>query len=229
MGTKLDLAPALLAALYRLLYACDNEDGFNPNLEGESHRASEHARKLIKRAEKELADTENLSVEVGLKDSGSDFAKNDLAIIKKLRSFSAADISNIIKVANDHEYDGEDCGILVDVLYSLFPEHPISVHDEYDSDCTTASSITIVENWCNNVINTNSYGFPTQYEVVKLQEKYPSGTKIKLDFMPDPHPIPTGTTGTIIDVTNEGQINVKWDCNGGLSLIAGIDQFSVIK
>ena len=57
------------------------------------------------------------------------------------------------------------------------------------------------------------------------------GDRIKLISMAsDPDPIPVGSTGTVLAVT-EGllaQIQVKWDCHRSLSLIPGVDIFEVI-
>ena len=44
---------ALFNALARLLGACDDSDGFNPNLEGEDHNASEFARLTLKKVVEE--------------------------------------------------------------------------------------------------------------------------------------------------------------------------------
>ena len=57
------------------------------------------------------------------------------------------------------------------------------------------------------------------------------GDRICLLAMPsDPAPIPSGTTGTVLNVT-EGllaQIRVKWDNHRSLSLIPGVDQYEIV-
>ena len=62
--------------------------------------------------------------------------------------------------------------------------------------------------------------------------KVQNGDVIRVLHMPDdPDPIPAGSTGTVIRVT-EGtmaQIDVRWDDSSrSLSLIPGVDQFEII-
>ena len=57
------------------------------------------------------------------------------------------------------------------------------------------------------------------------------GTRIRLLAMPDdPDPIPVGSTGTVLAVTEEplGQIEVDWDSGRTLALIPGVDRFEII-
>ena len=60
-----------------------------------------------------------------------------------------------------------------------------------------------------------------------------AGDRIRLLSMPDdPDPIPVGSTGTIVSVTEGplGQVQVKWDdSNRTLCLIPGVDRFEVIE
>ena len=59
---------------------------------------------------------------------------------------------------------------------------------------------------------------------------YPAGTKIRMDFMPDdPQPIPPGTVGEVTQVDDAGQLCMKWSNGRSLSLIPGVDSFSVIS
>ena len=57
------------------------------------------------------------------------------------------------------------------------------------------------------------------------------GDRIRLIRMPqDPDPIPPGTTGTVIEVT-EGtmaQITVAWDNRRSLALVPGVDEFEIV-
>lgn len=64
------------------------------------------------------------------------------------------------------------------------------------------------------------------------------GDRIRLIDMPnDPCPIPAGTTGTVIGVSDlsklmrkpDVQISVKWDIERSLSLIWPVDKFEVIR
>ena len=63
--------------------------------------------------------------------------------------------------------------------------------------------------------------------------KIRTGDRIRLLSMPDdPDPIPVGSTGTIVSVTEGplGQVHVNWDDNNrSLSLIPGVDRFEVIE
>lgn len=64
----------------------------------------------------------------------------------------------------------------------------------------------------------------------RLEKLYPLGTRVKCIEMPnDPHPIPSGTEGTVKGSNGFGQIHVKWDNGSGLSLIHGVDKFEIIK
>ena len=62
-----------------------------------------------------------------------------------------------------------------------------------------------------------------------IKEKYPPGTRIRLNSMEDPyHPILPGTEGEVDFVDNEGQIFMKWDNGRTLPLIPGEDSFTVL-
>ncbi len=65
-------------------------------------------------------------------------------------------------------------------------------------------------------------------EVNKIKEQYPIGTRIELISMDDPYPVPSGTCGTICDIDDQGQLDVKWDNGRTLSLIPNVDKFKVI-
>ncbi len=57
------------------------------------------------------------------------------------------------------------------------------------------------------------------------------GDRIKLINMPDdPDPIPAGSEGIVIDVTDGplAQITVKWDNGRTLALIPGVDRFEIV-
>lgn len=63
----------------------------------------------------------------------------------------------------------------------------------------------------------------------RLERLYPEGTRVECVEMPDdPHPVPTGTKGTVTGTNGFGQIHVRWDNGSGLSLIYGVDVFKVI-
>lgn len=76
----------------------------------------------------------------------------------------------------------------------------------------------------------NKSQFPSMAVVELIRQQYPAGTRIKLDFMPDdPNPIPPGSTGTVQRVDDAGNLMMAWDESRSLSLIPGVDQFTVIK
>ena len=59
-----------------------------------------------------------------------------------------------------------------------------------------------------------------------------AGDRIRLLSMPDdPDPIPVGSEGTVVDVTDGplAQITVKWiGMNRTLALIPGVDRFEIV-
>lgn len=64
----------------------------------------------------------------------------------------------------------------------------------------------------------------------KLRHRYPEGTRICLESMEnDPFPVPPGTKGTVQFVDDAGNIIMKWDSGGSLSLIPEEDKFHVIR
>jgi len=65
-------------------------------------------------------------------------------------------------------------------------------------------------------------------DIEKIKEKYPVGTRIKLNFMDDNYSVPSGTCGTVDFVDDEGQIHMIWDNGRTLALIDGIDSFEII-
>jgi hypothetical protein len=59
-----------------------------------------------------------------------------------------------------------------------------------------------------------------------LEKMYPVGSKIMVDEMDDPHPIPSGSIGTVEHIDSAGQIHLK---EYGLALILGTDKFHKIE
>lgn len=73
-------------------------------------------------------------------------------------------------------------------------------------------------------------GFPSRAEVDSLKKRYPPGTRIRLNHMDDPYaPVPDGTTGVVKAVDDAGQLIMAWDNGRSLSLVPGVDSFSVIQ
>lgn len=67
----------------------------------------------------------------------------------------------------------------------------------------------------------------SEKELLKLRDKYPSETKIKLLKSIDD--IPAGTIGTVDFVDDAGNINMEWENGSSLSLIEEIDSFEIIS
>ena len=65
----------------------------------------------------------------------------------------------------------------------------------------------------------------TRNQVERIREQYPAGTRLVLERMDDPCPIPEGTAGTVVAVDDAGQIMMKWDNGRSLSLVPGVDSF----
>lgn len=71
--------------------------------------------------------------------------------------------------------------------------------------------------------------FPSKTEIERLRKLYPKGTMIRLiSMVEEPFPLPAGSIGEVEMVDDAGNINMKWRCGRGLSLIAGVDTFEVI-
>lgn len=70
--------------------------------------------------------------------------------------------------------------------------------------------------------------WPTREQVQRIRDRYPPGTRLRLDHMDDPQAVPDGTEGTVQAVDDAGQLLMKWDNGRSLSLVPGEDSFSVI-
>lgn len=66
-------------------------------------------------------------------------------------------------------------------------------------------------------------------EVEMIKKMYPVGTRIKLNYMEDGYAVPSGMTGTVDYVDDEGQIGMTWDNGRTLSLVYGVDSFNKIE
>lgn len=69
--------------------------------------------------------------------------------------------------------------------------------------------------------------FPNKEQLEALRRKYPAGTKIILHRMNDPYPVPPGTIGTVEYIDDGGNIHMVWSNGRTLSLIEGVDDFSI--
>ena len=70
--------------------------------------------------------------------------------------------------------------------------------------------------------------WPTREQVQRIRDRYPPGTRLRLNHMDDPQAVPDGTEGTVQAVDDAGQLLMKWDNGRSLSLVPGEDSFSVI-
>ena len=62
-----------------------------------------------------------------------------------------------------------------------------------------------------------------------IEQRQNIGKRIRIDFMKDePHPVESGTWGTIIDVDGIGQYRVNWDNGRTLSVIPNEDEFEIL-
>ena len=70
----------------------------------------------------------------------------------------------------------------------------------------------------------------SQEWVRQIREQYPAGTRVRMNFMPnDPQPIAPGTEGEITGCDDAGQLLMRWSNGRSLSLIPGVDDFTVIS
>ena len=71
--------------------------------------------------------------------------------------------------------------------------------------------------------------FPNERQLKALRERYPAGTRIRLNHMDDPYaPIPDGTVGEVQYIDDGGNIHMIWQNGRTLSLIEGVDDFTII-
>lgn len=71
--------------------------------------------------------------------------------------------------------------------------------------------------------------FPNERQLQALRERYPAGTRIRLNHMDDPYaPIPDGTVGEVQYIDDGGNIHMFWENGRTLSLIEGVDDFTII-
>ena len=71
--------------------------------------------------------------------------------------------------------------------------------------------------------------FDREY-VQRMKEQYPPGTRVRLNNMPDdPQPIPPGTEGEVTGCDDAGQLQMSWSNGRSLSLLPGVDDFTVIS
>ena len=66
-------------------------------------------------------------------------------------------------------------------------------------------------------------------KIIRLKEKFPKNTRLKLISMDDIQAPPSGTFGTVLGVDDIGMGLVKWDNGSTLSLIPEEDKFKIVR
>ena len=56
-----------------------------------------------------------------------------------------------------------------------------------------------------------SNGFLKPWQIEQIRQTYAPGTRIELQHMEDPQPVPDGTRGSVAYVDDAGTIHMKWD------------------
>lgn len=63
-----------------------------------------------------------------------------------------------------------------------------------------------------------------------MREQFPPGTRVRLQEMNNPlASVPPGTEGTVERIDDECRLHMKWDNGRSLSLVPGVDRFSLIQ
>ena len=70
-----------------------------------------------------------------------------------------------------------------------------------------------------------SNGILKPWQIEQIQQTYSPGTRLELQHMEDPQPVPDGTRGSVAYVDDAGTIHMKWDNGRTLGLVPGEDQF----
>jgi len=66
--------------------------------------------------------------------------------------------------------------------------------------------------------------------IKRLREKYPHGTRVRLNTMRDPYsPVEPGTLGSVDYIDDIGTIHMSWDNGRTLGLVPGEDSFSFVS
>lgn len=62
----------------------------------------------------------------------------------------------------------------------------------------------------------------------RIKSSYPNVTRVRLVHMDDPHPVPVGTLGTVLDVDGIGSLLVFWDNGQSRNVLYGIDKIEKV-
>ena len=58
-----------------------------------------------------------------------------------------------------------------------------------------------------------------------VEKLYPIGTRVELEYMDDPFPVPSGTKGVVRFIDDVGQLHIDWENGSSLALVVGVDKF----
>lgn len=72
---------------------------------------------------------------------------------------------------------------------------------------------------------------PTPETLQHLRTHYTTGSRVRLIWMNDPYrpDLKAGAMGTVIGVDDAGNILVNWDCGSSLSVLYGVDSYTVVE
>lgn len=72
--------------------------------------------------------------------------------------------------------------------------------------------------------------FELRQKILRIRQKYPEGTRIRLIQMgDDPRPIESGTEGTVLSVDDIGTVHCCFDNGRILGLIIDEDDFEIVE
>lgn len=64
--------------------------------------------------------------------------------------------------------------------------------------------------------------------VESYKARYTEGTRVRCNFMNDPHGVPSGTLGTVRCVDDMGTVHINWDNGSCLGACLEEDSISII-
>lgn len=60
-----------------------------------------------------------------------------------------------------------------------------------------------------------------------IKNRFPSGSRVRLIYMDDPHAPPVGSLGTVVCVDDVGTVHVDWDVGSSLGVVYGEDFIAI--
>ena len=74
-----------------------------------------------------------------------------------------------------------------------------------------------------------SNNIPSQEQLTQLRNNYPSGTRVKLISMDDPHTnLKPGDRGFVTHIDDIGTVHIQWDNSSTLGAVYGADRITTI-